>query len=75
MAGQSPAGMPPTTGTMKVVSYTYFDLATGNVLKVDGDMVMSIQMQGSGNPQMPQNMQMNMTAKISLTQVKESSAK
>jgi len=42
---------------------------------VDGDMVMSIQMQGSGNPQMPQNMQMNMTAKISLTQVKETSTK
>lgn len=70
MAGQSPAGMPPMTGTMKMVSYTYFDLATGNILKMDGDMVMSMQMQG-GNPQMPQNMQMNMTAKISLTQVKD----
>lgn len=71
MAEQMPAGMPSTTGTMKMVSYTCFDLATGNILKMDGDMVMTIQMQGGANPQMPQNMQMNMTAKMSLTQVKE----
>ncbi|GIV18100.1 MAG: hypothetical protein KatS3mg022_3535 [Armatimonadota bacterium] len=69
--GQTPAGMPSMTGTMKVVSYTYFDLATGNVLKMDGDMAMTVQMQGGANPQMPQNMQMNMTAKMSLTQVRE----
>ncbi|GIV21374.1 MAG: hypothetical protein KatS3mg023_3125 [Armatimonadota bacterium] len=71
MAGQSPAGVPPMTGTSKMVSYTYFDLATGNILKMDGDMVMSMQMLGGANRQMPQNMQMNMTAKISLMQVKE----
>lgn len=70
MAAQSPAGMPAMTGTIKMVSYTYFDLATGNMLKMDGDMVMTMQMQGN-NPQMPQSMQMNMTAKMSLTQVKE----
>ncbi len=71
MAGQSPAGIPPMTGTMKMVSYTYFDLATGNVLKMDGDMVMTVQMQGGANPQVPQNMQMNMTAKMSLIQIKD----
>lgn len=70
MAEGAAAGMPPMTGTMKVVSYTFFDLANGNILKADGDMVMTMQMQG-GNPQMPQNMQMNMTAKISLTQIKD----
>lgn len=69
MAGQSPGDLPPLTGTMKMVSYTYFDLATGNILKMDGDMVMS--MQRHADPQVPQNMQMNMTAKISLMQVKE----
>ncbi|MCS6830815.1 MAG: hypothetical protein RMM08_11595 [Armatimonadota bacterium] len=71
MAGQMPAGAPPMTGTMKMVGLTYYDLTTGNILKMDGDMVMTIQMQGGGNPQMPQNMQMNMTAKMSLTQVKD----
>ncbi|MEJ5252355.1 MAG: hypothetical protein HPY54_02415 [Chthonomonadetes bacterium] len=71
MAGQMPAGTPAMTGTMKMVAYTYFDLATGNVLKMDGDMVMSVQMSGGQNPQMPQNMQMNMTAKMALTQVKK----
>jgi hypothetical protein len=71
MAGQTPAGIPAMTGTMKMVAYTYYDLATGNILKMDGDMVMTVQMQGGANPQMPQNMQMNITAKMSLTQVKD----
>lgn len=71
MAGQMPAGMPAMTGTMKMVAYTYFDLATGNILKMDGDIVMSVQVSGGQNPQMPQNMQMNMTAKMALTQVKK----
>ncbi len=71
MAQQMPAGTPPMSGTMKIVSHSYYDLATGNLLKMDGDVAMVIQMSGGGNPQMPQNMQMNMTAKMSLTQVKE----
>ncbi|GBC95304.1 hypothetical protein HRbin16_01091 [bacterium HR16] len=71
MAGQTPAGMPPISGTMKMVAFTYYDLATGNILKMDGDLVMTVQMQGGANPQMPQNMQMNMSAKITLTQVKD----
>lgn len=70
MAGQMPAGVPSMTGTMKTVAYSYFDLATGNILKMDGDMVMIVQIGGGQNPQMPQNMQMNMTAKMALTQVK-----
>ncbi|MGQ9487893.1 MAG: hypothetical protein ACUVTY_08885 [Armatimonadota bacterium] len=70
MAGQMPAGVPSMTGTMKMVAYSYFDLATGNILKMDGDMVMTVQMGGGQNPQMPQSMQMNMTAKMALTQVK-----
>lgn len=70
VAGQMP-GAPQMTGTMKVVAYTSFDLATGNILKMDGDMVMSVQMIGGQNPQTPQNMQMHMTAKMALTQVKE----
>jgi hypothetical protein len=72
---QQPPAMPPMTGTMKMVGFTWFDLATGNVLKMDGDLFMSLQMAGAANPQMPQNMQVNVTAKISLTPVKESSAK
>ncbi|MGC8785268.1 MAG: hypothetical protein ACP5RN_12895 [Armatimonadota bacterium] len=71
VAGQTPGGMPSMAGVMKMVAFTYYDLATGNILKMDGDMVMTVQMQGGANPQMPQNMQMNMTAKISLTQVKD----
>lgn len=71
MAGQTPGGMPPMTGVMKMVAFTYYDLATGNILKMDGDMVMTLQMQGGASPQTPQNMQMNMTAKMSLTQVKD----
>ncbi len=70
MASQMPMGAPPMTGTVKVVSFTLYDLATGNVLKMDGDVVMSLQMQGS-NPQAPQGMQLNMTMKMSLTQVKD----
>ncbi len=71
MAQQMPAGTPAMSGVMKVVSHTYFDLATGNILKMDGDVAMDLQMTGN-NPQMPQNMQMNMTAKMTLTQLKES---
>ncbi|MCS6950482.1 MAG: hypothetical protein RMM06_05595 [Armatimonadota bacterium] len=70
MAGQMPAGTPAMTGTMRLVSFTLYDLATGNILKVDGDAVMSLQIAG-GNPQAPQGMQMNMTMKMSLTQVKD----
>lgn len=70
MAGQMPAGAPSMTGTMKMVAYSYFDLSTGNILKMDGDMVMTVQMSGGQNPQMPQSMQMYMTAKMALTQVK-----
>lgn len=70
MAGQMPAGVPSMTGMMKMVGYSYFDLATGNILKMDGDIVMTVQMGGGQNPQMPQSMQMNMTAKMALTQVK-----
>jgi len=74
LMGQQAPGMPQMTGTMKMVGFTWFDLATGNVLKMDGDMVMTIQVSGA-NPQMPQNMQVNATAKMSLTPVKEVSAK
>lgn len=70
MAGQMPTGAPSMTGTMKMVAYSYFDLSTGNILKMDGDMVTTVQMSGGQSPQMPQNMQMNMTAKMALTQVK-----
>lgn len=72
VAAQANVPIPPVKGTMKVVVNSYFDLATGNLLKSDGDMVMSLQFEGGGNnPMMPQQgMQMNMSVKMAVTEEK-----
>lgn len=75
VAAQANIPIPPIKGTMKVVANSYYDLATGNLLKSDADMVMNLQFEGGGNnPMMPQQgMQMNMSVKMSLTEEKPSS--
>lgn len=68
---QQQPGMPAMTGTMTMISSTWYDLATGNVLKVDGEGVMNMQL-GAALDGPPSGMNMIMNIKLTLTQVRES---